>query len=191
MSNPDSAEWYYVGHYGQLGPLTLANMNELASDGVISEETYVWRPGMPDWQMANLVIELSPNFVKSQLQPPPPPTAQGPRRSPAPAAPTYMDAFGELQPLVPQSHAAQVPYGTHQWMMSPIALPKSDKNRLAAGFLNVIPGFGRFYLGYVAHGILQLMTSMCGVGLLWSWIDGVYILAGGVKTDGYGRELPD
>ncbi|MBX3114857.1 MAG: DUF4339 domain-containing protein [Fimbriimonadaceae bacterium] len=190
MSNPDSAEWYYVGHYGQLGPLTLANMNELTADGVISKETYVWKPGMPDWQTADLVVELSSHFIQSQNQPPPPPSASNPPRV-TPATPTYMDAYGHTQPLVPANPVAHSPYGTHQWMMSPLALPKSDKNRLAAGFLNVIPGFGRFYLGYVAHGILQFMTAMCGVGILWSWVDGIYILAGGVKTDGYGRELPD
>ncbi len=70
-------------------------------------------------------------------------------------------------------------------------VPKSDKSRIAAGILNLLPGFGRFYLGYAAHGVLQLMTSFCGVGLIWSWLDGLYIMVGGAKYDGYGRVIDD
>ena len=71
-------------------------------------------------------------------------------------------------------------------------MPKSDKNRIAAGLLNFLPGFGRFYLGYLAHGILQFITAWClGVGFIWAWIDAIYILSGGVKEDGYGRPLED
>ena len=78
------------------------------------------------------------------------------------------------------------------WQTVGIAAPLSDKNRTVAGLLNFLPGFGRFYLGYAAHGALQLFTAMmCGVGFIWSIIDGIYILAGGVKFDGYGRRLED
>src|SRR5579859_2938673 len=40
-------EWYYIGHYGQLGPLTREQIDELVTGGVISRDTYVWRAGMP------------------------------------------------------------------------------------------------------------------------------------------------
>jgi TM2 domain-containing membrane protein YozV len=70
---------------------------------------------------------------------------------------------------------------------------KSDKSRTAGGILQIIiPGVGRMYLGYSAIGVLQLLLSFCaGVGWLWSVIDGIIILAGGVKMDGYGRYLTD
>jgi TM2 domain-containing membrane protein YozV len=68
---------------------------------------------------------------------------------------------------------------------------RSDRSRAIAGLLQVIPGVGRMYLGYWAHGVLQLVFTMCGIGLFWSWIDGLIILAGGVKLDGYGRRLPE
>lgn len=69
---------------------------------------------------------------------------------------------------------------------------RSDRSRIAAGILNlVIPGVGRMYLGYMAHGVLQLILSLCGVGYIWSIIDGIIILTGGVKLDGYGRRLMD
>lgn len=187
MSQTETAEWYYVGHYGQLGPLTLENMVELASDGVIERDTYVWNPKMPDWDMAANVTELFSHFTQP-LSPPPTP---GQRTiNPPTFNPTDPSTLRDLSPYQPAARP-MTPYGGSQWMLGPINAPKSDKNRLTAAFLNVIPGFGRFYLGHVAIGILQIMTSFCGIGVLWSWIDGVYILAGGVKTDGYGRELPD
>lgn len=67
---------------------------------------------------------------------------------------------------------------------------QSDKSKTAGGILQLlIPGIGRIYLGYLAIGVLQLVLTPCGVGLIWSWIDGVVILSGGVKLDGYGRQL--
>ena len=77
------------------------------------------------------------------------------------------------------------------WATNSPHIPKSDKSRVTAGLLNFLPGFGRFYLGYSAHGALQLITSFCVVGYIWSALDAVYILSGGVKYDGYGRVLDD
>lgn len=70
----------------------------------------------------------------------------------------------------------------------------SDKNRTLAGILGIfLPGFGRMYLGYSAIGALQLIFTVMSCGVLWLWsiVDGIIILAGGVKTDGFGRTLPD
>lgn len=187
MSETEQAEWYYVGHYGQLGPLSLQNMTELASDGVIERDTYVWNPKMPDWEMAANVRELTTHFISAQ-SPPPPPTP-GMRQSaamPISAGPTNSPPLRPLNPSQPIN-----PYGGSQWMLGPIRAPRSDKNRLTAALLNVFPGFGRLYLGHTAVGVLQLITTCMGVGVIWSWVDGIYILAGGVKHDGYGRELPD
>jgi hypothetical protein len=41
----------------------------------------------------------------------------------------------------------------------------------------------------MAHGFLQLITMPCVVGVLWAWIDGIIMLCGGVKLDGYGRRM--
>lgn len=187
MSENESPEWYYVGHYGQLGPLTMQNMVELVTDGVIESDTYVWNPKMPDWEIASNVPELLRHFSRPQS---PPPTPGG--NITPPAAPGYTDprVLRNISPYQSQMPASQ-PYGTHQWMVGPMSGVKSDKNRLTAAGLNIIPGIGRLYLGHTAVGILQLLTSACMVGAIWSWIDAVYILSGGVKTDGYGRELPD
>jgi TM2 domain-containing membrane protein YozV len=56
----------------------------------------------------------------------------------------------------------------------------------------VVPGVGRMYMGYGAIGVLQLVLTLCGgVGYIWSFIDGIIILSGGVKMDGYGRQMKD
>ncbi len=178
----DPADWYYVGHYGQLGPLTMGQMNELAGDGVITADTYVWRNGMADWAAAGAVEDLRAALGVAQPEPVPPKAPTGP--PPAPA-----QAFAPMVPLQPA--AASTPAQT-SWQYVQTHAPKSDKNRVLAGVLQlVLPGVGRLYLGYAAHGIMQIFLWGCGVGWLWGFIDGIYILAGGVKLDGYGQRLED
>ncbi len=172
MSTSENPEWYYVGHYGQLGPLSIENMSELASDGVIEPDTFVWRPGMADWVAAKQVPELSVHFIRYQ-EPPPVPGLN---------PPGLPGASGTGSP--------SVPYGTQQWIQyGGFPANRSDKSVLIAAFLNIIPGFGRFYLGYMAHGILQFMTAPCGVGFIWAWLDSLFMLMGGVRRDGYGRAI--
>lgn len=161
-------DWYYIGHYGQLGPLTRDQINELIAAEVIARETYVWKVGMSDWVPAGQVGELGAHFVSiaPSMSPPPPPSPSAPRYG---AMPDNSPVFAYPRTLVTL---------------------KSDKSRLVAGVLQlIIPGVGRMYLGYGAYGVLQLLFTLCGVGYIWSFIDGVYILAGGVKYDGYGRRL--
>lgn len=173
--SPLAAEWFYIGHYGQLGPLTREQLEELVEGGVVAADTYVWRAGMTDWIPAEKVPELSSVFRRSGVAvPPPPPGASRP-----------------VPPVAPQNPRPTVhptPYVTsHVPIYSPV---QSDKSKMAGGILQLlIPGIGRIYLGYLAIGVLQLVLTPCGVGLIWSWIDGVVILSGGVKLDGYGRQL--
>lgn len=187
MSELDTAaEWYYVGHYGQLGPLTLTQMKELTIDGVISHETYVWRQGMGDWSVAGSVAELRNEL--GSLAPAAPPAA--------PFSPPPMPtATRTMSPLAPEPYSAPPSLHTQSgWHYIQAHAPKSDKSRVAAGILNIVfPGAGRLYLGYMAHGVLQLFVSIitCGVACIWPIIDGIVILSGGVKLDGYGRRLED
>ncbi len=178
----EQADWYYVGHFGQLGPLTLTQMQELAMDGVILADTYVWKTGMSDWTVAEKVADLKPSLGISAI-------ADGP-----PAMPRA--AFATPPALSQSTYAAGssiAPTQQADWRYIQAHAPKSDKRRAVAGLLNIfIPGIGRFYLGYMAHGVLQLfLVPFCGVGWIWSVCDGIYILAGGVKFDGYGRRLED
>jgi hypothetical protein len=161
--------WYYVGNFGQLGPLQREDMEELIECGAIGRDTYVWRDGMAEWRTAGSVEEFGSFFGSSATRPPgnslPPP--------PPPAIPT--------QPLVS-------PHGFNSDVLEHIG--PSSKNRVVAGVLNLLlPGVGRMYLGHVGVGICQLFLCLCtgGLGHLWSLIDGIVMLAGGKLRDGEGR----
>ena len=73
--------------------------------------------------------------------------------------------------------------------------PANAKSRIAGGVLNIVLpiGVGRLYLGYTKIAILQLVVAIvtCGIGSLWSLIDGVMILTGNVTVDGQGDPLKD
>jgi TM2 domain-containing membrane protein YozV len=67
-----------------------------------------------------------------------------------------------------------------------------NKSRLLAGLLQLfVPGVGRMYLGQFTLGIVQLVAFIltCGFLYLWSFIDAIYIFAGGVKHDASGNPL--
>lgn len=167
--------WYYVGHYGQLGPLTLDQFEELIESGVIERETYVWAEGMSDWLPAKSVPQLQRAFPQvTPLSGPPPFAPQRPMTQPV--------------PQIGVSMYTASPYRTLS------NLPVSNKSRVLAGVLQLLlPGVGRMYLGYVAQGVIQLfMALFClGIGWLWSVIDGILLLVGNVKLDGYGRRLTE
>ena len=66
----------------------------------------------------------------------------------------------------------------------------SDKSRIAAGLLQIMLPFGtgRFYTGHIGIAVAQLVLVFVGVGVIWSLIDGVILLAAG-GTDRDGRPL--
>lgn len=193
MHNED---WYYIGHYGQLGPLKFEDMQELVRDGVIERSTYVWHAGMSDWIPAMQVPTLSKVFAQYGLLSPPPtpappssPTIPSSPRSGYPTAPPIPKGS-------PYPGGMSSPYGSQApspYHTGSLNLPVSDKSRIAAGVLQlIIPGVGRMYLGYLAQGVIQLLTTpLCGAGALWSYIDGIAILCGSTKLDGYGRVMKD
>lgn len=184
-------DWYYVGHYGQLGPLTFEQVDELIEAGVIMRETYVWRSGMANWLPAQSVVELQPVFAKhaSVAPPDPPPIPQQQGQPVAQVAIAPPPAPVAMVPANPTYSPAVVQTG---WMAHQEVT--SDRSRLAAGILQLfLPGVGRMMLGYGALGAMQLVLAICSGGVLciWSFIDGLLILTGNVKYDGYGRRLKD
>jgi TM2 domain-containing membrane protein YozV len=197
-----NVEWYYIGHYGQLGPLSREQMDELIEGGVILSDTYVWKSGMAQWLTADMVGELQAALRASApfVAPPPPPMAEPPRpQAPAPRPVSYSSGpqFGQQQRPDPRPmpQPSMPPAGGlyYQGGMS-YPVTRSDRSRVWAGVLQLFfPGVGRMYLGYYAIGTLQLIFALCSFGLfhLWSMIDGIVILAGGVKFDGFGRVLAE
>ncbi|ASO21414.1 hypothetical protein FHR81_002385 [Actinoalloteichus hoggarensis] len=61
------------------------------------------------------------------------------------------------------------------------AAGESPRYRVLAGVLQIVPSFGagRFYTGHVKIGLAMFLLSFIGVGLLWSFVDGVLLLAHG------------
>ena len=192
----DLATWYYVGSFGQLGPLTKEQLEELIEGGVIEKQTYVWRPGMNDWLPAASVPELTNAFRAMEPFASPPPTPNSAPMQTIPplgAAPSYSQSAQPMQPMQPFQAQANYPRQTYGYHM-PANMPRSDKSRTLSGVLQLlVPGVGRIYMGYSALGVIQLIAAIitCGTLHVWSIIDGVLILSGQVRLDGYGRALED
>ncbi len=82
-------------------------------------------------------------------------------------------------------HDVEAPYGR-----DPIGRPYSDRLKVIAALLQLfLPfGTGRFYTGHTGIAIAQLLLVVVGVGVVWSFIDGIVLLAG-APTDPQGRPL--
>ena len=65
---------YMVGVNGQqVGPCDWNQLQQLVQQGQLTHQTYVWKQGMPQWQLAGEVQELTPLFQGSVPQMPPMP----------------------------------------------------------------------------------------------------------------------
>jgi TM2 domain-containing membrane protein YozV len=73
---------------------------------------------------------------------------------------------------------------------SPPVEGHSQRYQVVAGVLQLVfPfGVGRFYTGHTGMAVAQLLTCLIGVGVIWSWVDGIMLLANG-GTDADGRPL--
>ncbi len=55
---------YMVGINGQqAGPFAWNQLQQLVQQGKLTQQTYVWKQGMPQWQFAGQILELQPLFV--------------------------------------------------------------------------------------------------------------------------------
>ena len=62
---------YMVGINGQqFGPCDWNQLQQLVQQGQLTHQTYVWKQGMPQWQMAGEVMELTPLFQGNAPQMP-------------------------------------------------------------------------------------------------------------------------
>jgi TM2 domain-containing membrane protein YozV len=119
-----------------------------------------------------------PTQPYGSVPPPPPPPSPGYAGYTQPGLPT--GAYGV---------SSQAPYGLH-----PVTgIPYSDKSKIVAGLLQILLpfGIGRFYIGDTKTGVLQLIVSVltCGIGGLWSLIDGILMLVHDDTKDARGYIL--
>lgn len=134
---------------------------------------------------------------------PQPPFGSG---DPEPYGPPYLPYQPPPGPpgFYPYGHPA-APYG-----IDPVTgQPLSDKSKMTAGLLQLllpmvgVPGVGRLYMGHTGLGLAQLLGAIASyvlicvfIGiftmwgfLLWSFIDGIVILASNSARDANGRLL--
>lgn len=65
---------YYISFNGaQAGPFTIPKLTEMVQSGQMTAQTYVWKQGMPNWELAGNVQELAALFATPGNTPPPPP----------------------------------------------------------------------------------------------------------------------
>lgn len=109
--------------------------------------------------------------------------------APYPAFMTPPAPYHALPPPGPYQQAAPSP-SIFAFGPRPASPYESERYRLAAGLMQImLPfGIGRFYTGHTNMAVAQLLTSLIGVGVIWSIIDGIIILAGG-GTDVDGKQL--
>lgn len=69
---------YMLGVNGQqVGPCDWNQLQQMVQQGQLTHQTYVWKQGMPQWQMAGEVMELAPLFQGSAPQMPKMPPMPG------------------------------------------------------------------------------------------------------------------
>lgn len=73
---PSAATYMLAINGQQSGPFTIPQLEQLASRGQINPQTYVWKPGMPNWTAACQIEELSHLFSSNTPPPVPPPVPQ-------------------------------------------------------------------------------------------------------------------
>jgi TM2 domain-containing membrane protein YozV len=106
---------------------------------------------------------------------------QGPE---VPPPPPYGQPGWPVPPAGAYGVSSTTPYGIHPMT----GIPYSDKSKLVAGLLQIlIPiGIGRFYIGDTRTGVLQLVLSLCFVGMIWAFVDGIIMLVTDSKdANGY------
>ena len=65
-----SPYYIYVNNVQQ-GPFDMNTLQTLASNGVLTPQTLVWKQGMANWEFAGNVAELSPLFGAPSAPPVP------------------------------------------------------------------------------------------------------------------------
>jgi TM2 domain-containing membrane protein YozV len=81
----------------------------------------------------------------------------------------------------------------HSARVDPL-FPAAAKSKMTAGILGILfggLGIHRFYLGYTTIGIIQVVLTICtlGIAALWGFVEGILILAGQINTDAAGQPL--
>ena len=145
----------------------------------------------PGPQQGGWQPQYQEQYPAPQQPPPPPGYPQSGYAQPGYQQPGYQQP-GYAPPGYPQAGYPQpqpgAPYGIHPGT----GIPYSEKSKLVAGLLQIfVAGVGRMYMGQVGLGVAQLCVAIftCGVGIIWSFIDGSLILTKDDPRDAQGLGL--
>ncbi len=89
VASDEAADTWFVALQGrQQGPISKEAVSALVSDGVVTGDTFAWRPGMGEWLRAAEIAELAPLVapVPPAIPPPVPPPVDEPRAAAVRAA---------------------------------------------------------------------------------------------------------
>lgn len=64
---PSDAVYYMVVDNAQAGPFSDAQLQLMAKNGIITQDTLVWKAGMASWQKATTVPEVNKLLILSKL----------------------------------------------------------------------------------------------------------------------------
>lgn len=95
--------WYYAKNNEQFGPVEEAAVRHLVEQGVVTAETLVWKPGMPNWAPAGSV-GLTAAAAAAQNSPPSPPPPPAPPMPPPPPSAAGATASSETRTLALLAH---------------------------------------------------------------------------------------
>ena len=70
---PPIVQFFVLVNGQQSGPFQLPQLQQLVATGQLTQQTYVWKQGMPQWALAGQVPELASLFNVGAGTPPPPP----------------------------------------------------------------------------------------------------------------------
>ena len=70
---PVMSQYMIYDNGQQTGPFTMPQLQQMVMQGKLTKQTYVWKNGMANWELAGSVAELGSLFANNTPPPPPPP----------------------------------------------------------------------------------------------------------------------
>lgn len=186
------AEWFFLRGRHENGPFTLDQIQSYFSSGTITEETYLWRPGLTNWEPLSAFAEFAGLQPRVHTHTP----AYRPRRNEPLAAPQRQAVVPDEPPAL--IHARQWADTTpHPWrryfaryldyllwstvimMLLSVGLALINEP-LFQQFIGLLEGTGGELIGFVLSILLATIPNAILIGLtggnLGKWLFGVCVL---------------
>jgi hypothetical protein len=122
----DAMQWYYTVQGQRQGPVDDAGLEDLVRQGVIRDDSYVWREGLAEWQLYGTI----------KPKPTPAPTPPPPR--PEPAA----GGMGAPPPARPSSVGPAPPYVAPPYVAPPVAVKPAGDSKSYLFYYPVLRALG-------------------------------------------------